>query len=157
MNTRSNNMKHYLHTMAVLAVALTVSALLPSLKADEWDKKTTFTIDQSIDVQGTVLPPGSYVMKLLSTSADRDTVQIFNARENHIFATILATPTYRLTVPADTELKFYDVVTGQPPALHTWFYPGDNVGYEFGLGRGNAAAEAARKNMAPPTSNTGAN
>jgi hypothetical protein len=157
MHKRSNIVKHYFRTIAALAVTLTVSALIPSLKADEWDKKTAFTIDQSIDVQGTVLPPGSYVMKLLSTSPDRDTVQIFNARENHIFATILAIPTYRLTVPADTEFKFYDVVAGQPPALRTWFYPGDNFGYEFGLGRGNTATEAGRKHTTPPTSNAGAN
>jgi hypothetical protein len=157
MYQRSNIVKHYIRTIAVLAVSLTVSTLAPSLKADGWDKKTNLTIDQSIDVQGTVLPPGTYVMKLLSTSNDRYTVQIFNAREDHLFATILATPTYMVRVPADTEFTFYDVVAGQPPALHTWFYPGDNVGYEFGFGLGNAATEAGRKHTAPPMSNTGAN
>jgi hypothetical protein len=149
--------KHYFRMIAVFAMSLTVSTLAPSLKADGWDKKTNLTIDQSIDVQGTVLPPGTYVMKLLNASNDRYTVQIFNARENHLFTTILATPMYRVSVPADTELKFYDVVAGQPSALHTWFFPGDNVGYEFGLGRGTAAAEAKRKHTTSPTSNAGAN
>jgi hypothetical protein len=156
MYQRNNIVKHYFRMIAVLAMSLTVNTLAPSLKADGWDKKTNFTIDQSIDVQGTVLPPGTYVMKLLSSSNDRYTVQIFNARENHLFTTILATPTYRVSVPEDTDLKFYDAVAGQPLALHTWFYPGDNVGYEFGLGR-NAATEAGRKHTTPPTSNAGAN
>jgi hypothetical protein len=141
--------------IAVLALTLTASALVPSLKANEWDKKTTFTIDQSIDVQGTVLPPGTYVMKLLSTSPDRDTVQIFNARENHIFATILTTPTYRVDVPADTEFKFYDVVAGQPPALRTWFYPGDNYGFEFEPGRGTVATQSGKRHSNAPTTKAG--
>jgi hypothetical protein len=71
-------------------------ALVPALKADEWDKKTNIKIDQSIDVQGTVLPPGSYVMKLLSSPEDRHTVQIFDADENHLIATVLTIPAYRL-------------------------------------------------------------
>jgi hypothetical protein len=35
------------------------STLVPALKADELDKKTNITIDQSIEVQGTVLRPGA--------------------------------------------------------------------------------------------------
>jgi hypothetical protein len=62
--------------IVALAVSSMGSALVPALKADEWDKKTNIKIDQSIDVQGTVLPPGSYGMKLLSSPADRQTVQM---------------------------------------------------------------------------------
>jgi hypothetical protein len=157
MYKKNNNVKHYFRTIAVLAVSLMVSALVPSLKADGWDKRTNFTIDQAIDVEGTVLPPGSYVMKLLSTSPDRYTVQIFNARENHLFTTIIAIPTYRPAITADTEFSFYDVVAGQPRELRTWFYPGDNVGYEFGADRGATAAQSGRRHTNPPASNAGAN
>jgi hypothetical protein len=58
------------------------SALVPALKADGWDRKTNIKIDQSIDVEGTVLPAGSYVIKLLGLTADRRVVQILSADEN---------------------------------------------------------------------------
>jgi len=122
MYQRSNIVKHYIRTIAVLAVSLTVNTLAPSLQADGWDKKTNLTIDQSIDVQGTVLPPGTYVMKLLITSNDRNTVQIFNAREDQLFATILATPTYMVRVPADRSYCVQEVsrFTNRARKSHDW-------------------------------------
>src|SRR5579872_4560002 len=96
MYQRSKIVKHNFRTLAALTVSLMVGSLVPAMKADELDKKTNITIDQAIDVQGTVLPPGSYVLKLLGSSPQRYTVQIFNARENHVIATILAKPAYRL-------------------------------------------------------------
>ena len=81
-------MKYCFRMIAALAISLTGSALVPTLKADDFDKKTYITIDHSIDVQGNVLPPGSYVLKLLSSSSERYAVQIFNAAENHVIATI---------------------------------------------------------------------
>jgi hypothetical protein len=74
-------MKHHLTTIAALAVSLMGGALVPTAKADEWDKKTNITIDQSIEVDGTVLHPGSYVMRLLVSSPDRHTVQIFGSAQ----------------------------------------------------------------------------
>jgi hypothetical protein len=55
-------MKNYLRMTAALALSFMGSALVPTLKADDWVRKTRITIDQSIDVQGTVLPPGSFVI-----------------------------------------------------------------------------------------------
>src|SRR5579862_8092758 len=140
MYQSSKIVKHHFGAIATLAVSLMGSALVPSLKADEWDKMTNITIDQSIDVQGTILPEGSYVIKLLSSPADRHNFQIFNANDNHIVATVLAIPAYRLAGTADSEFKFYEVAEGQPPVLRKWFYPGDNFGFEFRFGKGDAAA-----------------
>ncbi len=109
-------MKNHLRMTAALALSFMGSALVPTLKADDWDRKTRITIDQSIDVQGTVLPPGSYVMKLLG-SPDQRTVEIFNAAENHLITTVLASPAYRLDPTGNSEFKFYDGAEGQPRAL----------------------------------------
>src|ERR1700674_3235003 len=65
-------------------------------QADQWDKTTVLTVDQPIQVQETVLQPGTYVMKLLSSSSDRHIVQIFNADQTHLINTMLAIPNYRL-------------------------------------------------------------
>jgi len=63
-------MKHYFLTTATVALSLMGSVLVPALNADELNKSTTITIDQSIDVQGIVLPAGSYVIKRLRSSTD---------------------------------------------------------------------------------------
>jgi hypothetical protein len=122
-------MKHLFATTA--ALILIGSGLAPALKADEWDKKTIITIDKSIDIQGTVLSPGSYVVKLLAGAFDRDTVQIFNVEQNRCVATVVALHAWKIQPSDKTEFTFYEPAGGDPPALHTWFYPGDNDGLEF--------------------------
>jgi hypothetical protein len=151
MHQRSKIVKHYFRTIAALSMTLMVSSAVLTLNADELDKKTIIKIDQSIEVQGTVLPAGSYVLKVL----DRYAVQIFNTDEKHVFATILANPAYRLEDRADSEFRFYDAVAGKPPALHTWFYPGDNTGFEFGLSREAALTQSGRRQPNAPTSHAG--
>ena len=149
-------MKHYFPTIAALALTLTSSVFVPALKADEWDKRTIVKIDQSIDVQGTMLPPGSYVIKLLGGSSDRSTVQIFSADENRLIATRLAVPAWKLAPTDNSEFRFYEAAEGRPPALHTWFYPGDNSGFEFIRSRRReVAAQTPLRHANATTSNAG--
>jgi hypothetical protein len=144
MYQRSKIMKHYFRTIAVLAVSWIGSELVPALKADQWDRTTNIKIDQAIDVQGTILPPGSYVVKLLAGSVERQVVQIFNAADHHLIVTILAIPAYRLEA-GEGDFEFYKADQGQPPALRLWFYPGDNFGLEFKPDHGEASAHNGRK------------
>jgi hypothetical protein len=153
MYQRNKIVKHYFRKIAALAVSVMCGTLVPALKADEWDRKTNITIDQSIDVQGTVLPPGSYVMKLLSSVVDRRIVQIFDADQNHLLVTVLANSAYRLSADG-TDFKFYEAADGQPPVLRTWFYPGDNFGFEFKSDRGAVSTQSGRRH-AHTTSNAG--
>ena len=141
-------MKQHFSTIAILAASLMTTVLVPALKADENNKLTTITIDQSIDVQGTVLPAGSYVIKLLRSQVDRFNVLIYNADENHLIANVLAIPAYRVRPTGDSKFMFYESELGQAPALHTWFYPGDNSGFEFRATRRNALANS--KQSDPP-------
>ena len=111
------------------------TTLAPFAKADEWDKRTVITVHQPIQVEAKVLEPGQYVMKLFNSSSDRHILQIFNADETKLQMTILANPAYRQEPTSDTRLTFSEMEGGQPPALRTWFYPGDNSGLEFPLAR----------------------
>jgi hypothetical protein len=99
--------------------------------ADQWDKHTTITINETIEVPGAVLPAGTYVFRLVDSPSDRHIVQVFNENEDHVFATVLAIPNYRLDPTGDTVLSFYEVPAGNPIPVHAWFYPGDNFGQEF--------------------------
>jgi len=128
-----------------------VLTLAPSAKADLWNKRTVFTFSGPVEIPGAVLPAGTYVFKLFDSSWDRHIVQVFNERENHIFATVMAIPNYRMLPAEKTVLTFYETVPDVPPAVRAWFYPGDNFGQEFVYPKGRAIQLAAIvQQPAPP-------
>jgi len=100
-------------------------------KADEWNKRTVLTINQPMQVMDTYLEPGSYVFKLLNSSSNRHIVQIYNASENHLIATLMAIPDYRVQPTGHSQFKMWETPAGYVAALRDWFYPGDNFGHEF--------------------------
>jgi len=124
-------MKNVKAVFCLLAVALLGAIVLPSARADEWNKKTIVTFSQAVEVPGKVLPAGTYTFQLLDSPSDRHIVQIFNADGSHIIATILAINNYRLQSTGDTVMKFSERPGDSPDALRAWFYPGDNFGQEF--------------------------
>jgi hypothetical protein len=143
-------MKRYLPLFAALAICLMSSAFVPSLKASESDLKTIITISQPVSVEGTILPAGQYVLKLLDSASRKDVVAIFNGDETRLITTVLVIHAYR-TQPTDkSAFAFYDSPAGEPAALHTWFYPGDDNGFEFlkpqyTVAAGSSPARAAAK------------
>ena len=136
-------MKHYFPSFAALTLSLMSSAITPAMNADEWNKRT-ITIDQAIEVQDTVLPAGSYVIKLVDSPSVRNLVQIFNADEDRLITAVFAVPAYRFAPRDNSEFKFYESEAGIPPVLRTWFYPGDDAGFEFRQGRPAKAADSER-------------
>jgi len=137
--------------LAVASIGLLGVALTPSARADEWNKRTVMTINESIQVPNKVLPPGKYVIKLLDSPSDRHIVQIFNAEETHLETTILAIPNFRLQPTGKTVFTFWETPPGQPKALRAWFYPGDEYGQEFAYPKSAATQIAAISHAPVPT------
>jgi hypothetical protein len=135
-------MRRYLPVFTALATSLMSSTFVPSLKASESDEKTIITISQPIDVQGTILPAGQYVLKLQDSPSNRSVIFVFNSEETRLMTTVLANHAYRLDPTDKSDFSFYDSRTGQPAALHTWFYPGENDGFEFLQRKHKAAGES---------------
>jgi hypothetical protein len=135
-------MKRYLPVFAAMATSLISSAFVPSLKASESDERTIITISRPVDVQGTVLPAGQYVLKLQDSPSNRSVIYVFNSEETRLMTTVLAIHAYRLDLTDKSYFSFYDSPAGQPAALHTWFYPGENSGFEFLQRKHRAAAES---------------
>jgi hypothetical protein len=123
-------MLRYLQASALLGASLMVG-LVPSLKADDWDKRTILTVNEPVAVENFVLPPGQYVLRLLDSQSDRQIVEIFNRDETHLIGVELALAAYRLEPGNGSNLSFYELPAGQLPALRTWFYPGESNGIEF--------------------------
>src|SRR6266852_4677326 len=115
-----------LSVVALFSVSLTMP-----LKADQWNKKTVLTVKETIQLPNTVLQPGTYVFKLADSLSDRHIVQIFNADQSQIIATILAIPNYRLQPTGKSDFRFWETPAGNSKAMRAWFYPGDNFGQEF--------------------------
>jgi hypothetical protein len=137
--------------LALASVGVLGIALAPTARADEWNKKTIMTVNESIQVPNKVLPAGKYVVKLLDSPSDRHIVQIFNADETHLETTILAIPNYRLQPTGKTVFTFWETPPGQPKALRAWFYPGDNFGQEFAYPKSAAVQIAAVAHQPVPT------
>jgi len=133
--------------------ALLLSPLVPAARADAWNKKTIVDFSQPVEIPGTVLQPGKYVMKLVDSQSDRHIVQFSNERENHVYATILAIPAYRQQPSGKTVITFYEMPGGQPEAIRTWFYPGDNYGQEFAYPK-RRALQLTQTTTVPSASST---
>ncbi len=139
----------------LFGVALIAAALTPSVKADQWDKKTIITINEPVQVPSccdadhvVVLQPGTYVLALVDSLSDRHIVRVFQQDEKTVVTTILAIPNYRLKPTDKTAFQFWETPAGQPRAMRAWFYPGDNFGQEFAYHKAQSV-EIARVAKAP--------
>jgi hypothetical protein len=122
----------------LLGIALVAAAITPSVKADQWDKKTTITINEPVQMPSccyaehvVVLQPGTYVLALVDSLSDRHIVRVFEQDQKTVVTTILAIPNYRLQPTGNSVFQFWETPAGQPRAIRAWFYPGDNFGQEF--------------------------
>jgi hypothetical protein len=106
--------------------------IIPAIvRAEQWDKQTVVTFSSPVEVPGKVLPRGTYVFKLASSQSDRQIVQIFTQDQRKVLATIQAVPDYRLQATDKAVISFEERPSGEPEALQSWFYPGDNFGVHF--------------------------
>ena len=108
----------------LLAITLLGATVLPSARADTWNKKTIVTFSQAVEVPGKILPAGTYTFMLLDSPSDRHIVQIFNADGSQLVTTVLAINDYRLKPTGETVMKFSERPGDAPDALRAWFYPG---------------------------------
>jgi hypothetical protein len=133
--------------MRIGAVPVLGSLLLLGgiLLASDYDKRTEVTFNEPVMIAGVpvvTLEPGKYVIRLMNHDHNRNIVQVFNEREDHLFTTVLAIPNYRLFPKDKTTFSFWETPQGNPTALKAWFSAGDRWGQEFVYPKGLAATVA---------------
>jgi hypothetical protein len=144
-----------MRTITTLSLAAFAGALaLTPLHADEWDKKTTITINAPVQIPTTTLQPGTYTLKLLDSNSDRHIVTVWNEDGTKLITTVLATPNYRLKPTGKSKFTMWETPAGQPAALRAWFYPGDNFGQEFAYPKGQADQLSASMKTEVPAMTT---
>ncbi|MGA8152155.1 MAG: hypothetical protein WB952_14470 [Terriglobales bacterium] len=127
-------MKAFKTLAAVFCFFALCVVVVPTVSADDWNRKTVVTFSGPVEVPGVgaqTLPAGTYVFKIFDSQSDRHIVQIFNQDMTHVFTTILAIPNYRLHATDKTVITFRERPAGEPEALKAWFYPGRQWGEEF--------------------------
>src|SRR5258708_10450284 len=130
-------------------LALTALLAQPVL-ADEWNKKVEFQFSAPVEIPGHVLAPGKYVFQLMDSESDRNIVQVFSEDsqgKDTLIATLLAIPNHVAETPDKATVQFEERQAGTPEAIRSWFYPGENTGWEFVYPKGETAHTAA--NMTP--------
>lgn len=131
-------------------VVLAIVGFAPQARADAANELTEFTFNQPVQVpHNRVLPAGSYWFRLLGAN-DYQTVEVLNAKQTHVLATLetIATDRRGNTVVSptigDTKLTLAKL-PNQPLLLISWIYPDQLQGHEFTYSaqRENAIAESA--------------
>jgi hypothetical protein len=122
----------YVALGSALCLMFVITFFAQVSSADTWDKKTRITVNKPWSLPGnTVLPAGTYVMRLYDSASERHLVEIYNEDETKLMARVIGIPAVRLEPSNDTVLNFYERKTPGPDALHFWFYPGTLSGTEF--------------------------
>jgi hypothetical protein len=114
-------------------LALGFSLTKPAM-ADEWNKKTEFQLGAPAEIPGKVLAPGKYVFELADRQSERNVVRVFSEDSNgneSLIATVFANPVQVSKTPDKPLIHFEERPAGTPEAIRSWFYPGDNTGWEF--------------------------
>ena len=114
-------------------LAFMASTVTPA-RADEWNKETRLEVREPLEIPGKTLTPGTYVFKLLDSEANRNIVEVFSedaSGKQTLVTTTLAIPAYTMETPDKALIRLEERPSSSPQAIHSWFYPGDNYGWEF--------------------------
>jgi hypothetical protein len=127
-----------------------IVALAPGARASEWDQKVIATFNNSFQIPGQVLPPGTYVFKVLDLMGDRDIVRVTNADESQVIATAITVGRYREAPTDKPVFVFEERGADSPQALQAWYYPGYTDGHEFIYHGEVTPVAATAASTAPP-------
>ena len=126
------------------SMALSIFIMKPAM-ADETNKRIDFQFGAPVQIPGHVLAPGKYVFELMDGPVDRNTVEVFKDSDGKedLVAILFAIPDYISNAPDKAIVHFKERNSGTPEAIDSWFYPGDNTGWEFIYPKGqNLVADA---------------
>jgi hypothetical protein len=127
-------MKGRLNALFLGGFLVLSSFVTKPVMADESNKRTEVQFSAPVEIPGRVLMPGKYIFELAESQSDSNIVRVFSENSNgneSLVATISAIPDYALNTPDKAVIQLEERNAGAPEAIHSWFYPGDNTGWEF--------------------------
>jgi hypothetical protein len=134
------------------ALALMGSTVIPA-RADQWNKETRLEINEPLEIPGKVLTPGTYIFQLADNQSDRNIVQVWSVDaggRRKFVTTFFAISDYDMETPDKTIIRLEERPSGSPQAIHSWFYPGENTGWQFVYPKSERFQLAADRAVAEP-------
>ena len=117
---------------ACMFTALTWGVASPAVaQNDSPTKDIYFTFSQAVTVPNMTLPAGKYQFRHIGPNTGRTILQISNVDTGKLETTIMTVQAARSVAPQRPELRFLETAANTPPAIATWWYPGQKQGWEF--------------------------
>jgi len=115
-----------------LSVVATLSLGIGGVaQAQPADYRTYFTFSSSVTLPGITLPAGTYLFRLADPDTTRKVISVLSADGKTSLAMLHTIPNRLPQAPRDAEIRFMETPANVPPAVKTWWYPGQSIGYEF--------------------------
>lgn len=107
--------------LSALAALLTLPTT--TVVAQSERENSTFAITEPIEVGAFTLQPGTYLIKVVMLTSNRNMIQVSNVEQTKVYANVLATPhpIRPNEVNASTRYVYYPAVPGQMRVLRSWF------------------------------------
>ncbi|HEX4807326.1 MAG TPA: hypothetical protein VH325_00260 [Bryobacteraceae bacterium] len=121
----------YLAAAAGLLALLSMSPA--ALRAATIDTPITFTVNEPVSIENTVLVPGTYLVK--PVDGQSSAVMIFDQSKKHLIETCLFTNVVRRPGSDASGFSLYETAPGSVPALRDIFAKGEDLGIEFSAPR----------------------
>jgi len=128
---RRLTMQRTLYISLLLVVVMSSTVWPSGSNADDWSRMTTAIFNHAVQIPGKVLPAGIYVFKLADISGERNLVQVWNADQTELVATVMGFPEYLDTPPPTDLFIFEEQGERLPPLLKSWFQIGNRNGERF--------------------------
>jgi hypothetical protein len=123
--------------LSLLAIGAPAAAQAPKAHL------VNFTFNNPVRLPNVTLPPGKYEFRLADLISNRRVVQITSADGSRPYGFFLTIPTHREETPEDPQIRFIETAADQPPAVGSYWYPGEKDGWEFVYPRDEALKMAA--------------
>ena len=133
----------------VLYAVATLALLAPAIAtAQPANKRTLFTFSGAVDMPGVALPAGQYEFTIANPDTSRNVIQVRSRDGKKSYGMFLTHSAERATAANDAQVRFMEASAGTPPAIKTWWYPGERTGYEFVYPKAQARRIAQRTRQA---------
>ena len=107
-------------------------AFAPAMSAQgPLDEMTYVTFSGPVDLPSVGLPAGTYIFRLADRNDARNVIQVLSADGSKVYAMVEGVPATRPESTDQVMATFAEPGSGAPPAVRTFFFPHDTLGFEF--------------------------
>jgi hypothetical protein len=114
-----------------MLVGLLIVPAAPARAQGPLDEMTYVTFSGPVDLPGVGLPAGTYIFRLADRNDARNVIQVLSADGSRVYAMVEGVPATRSDSSDQGMATFAEPGPGAPPALRTFFFPHDTLGFEF--------------------------